>query len=86
MGKYLFRIILTAKILAKDLSYATKKLKQSVPTIPCKGTKIFGPFTHEQLAAIDNKRIRRAPAVILPPSSNILRVKLGERFAHLLNI
>ncbi len=63
----------------------TKKPKQSVPTTPCKGTKRFGPYTHEQLVAIDNKRIRRAPAVILPPSSNILSVKLRERFAHLLN-
>ncbi len=63
----------------------TKKQKQSVPTTPCKGTKRIGPFTHEQLVAIDHKRIRRGPAVILPPSSNILSVKLRERFAHLLN-
>ena len=43
----------------------------------------LGPMTIEQLEAHDAKRIRKAPARVLPPSPNILSARLRERFAHL---
>ena len=60
-------------------------LKQNDPiNKPCRANKRpLGPFTHEQLVNIDTKRSRKEPPRILPPSPNILSVKLRDRFAHL---
>ena len=60
-------------------------LKQNDPVNkPCRANKRpLGPFTHEQLVNIDTKRSRKDPPRILPPSPNLLSVKLRDRFAHL---
>ena len=66
-------------------SCATHKAKILPSSKPCKGVKRpLGPFTQEQLTEIDAKRIRKAPAIIRPPTANMLSVHLRERFAHLL--
>ena len=64
---------------------APKAKSKNVPrSNSCKPNKrTFGPYTHEQLVAIDTKRARHSPPSILPPAPNILSVRLRERFAHL---
>ena len=66
-------------------SCAICKTKTLSPDKPCKSAKrSLGPYTQEQLIDIDAKRIRKAPAIIRPPSANMLSANLRERFAHLL--
>ena len=60
----------------------SKKPPGSEPAARAK--RPMGPLTQEQLQEIDTKRMRRAGHQMIPLSSNILSVKLRERFAHLL--
>jgi hypothetical protein len=62
----------------------TKVKARNVPIKPCRGTKrAFGPLSHEELEAIDLRRIRKGPVRVIPPAPNILSPLLRERFAHL---
>ncbi len=60
----------------------SKKPPSSAPNAACK--RCIGPLSQEQLLSVDAKRMRRSNSHLLPPSRNILSIKLQERFAHLL--